>query len=143
MKFTLDTNECENIKLEITDEESESVASAIQEFCFGMSSFFVDFLMKLGCDTEEKAKKLQEVCMSCMGRNLDVMIKDILLDDNETSDDLENDIETLKSEMKNHGFSDKENENIVDLVRDCGSVEAAKDVLKKIGEQNGIEWPST
>ena len=105
--------------------------------------FFVDFLMKLGCDTEEKAKKLQEVCMSCMGRNLDVMIKDILLDDNETSDDLENDIETLKSEMKSHGFSDKEIENIVDLVRDCGSIDAANDVLKKIGEQSGIDWSST
>ncbi len=88
MKFTLDTNECENIKLEITDEERENVVSAIQEFCFGMSSFFVDFLMKFGCDTEEKAKKLQEACMSCMGRNLDVMIKDILLDDKKPSDEL-------------------------------------------------------
>ena len=142
MKFTLDTNECENIKLEITDEESESVASAIQEFCFGMSSFFVDFMMKLGFNTEEVAKSFQELCMSCIAKNLDVMIKDILLDNNETSYELENDIETLKSEMKSHGFSDKEIENIVDLVSDCGSIEAANDILKKIGEQNGIDWCS-
>ena len=143
MKFTLDTNECENIKLEITDEESEDVASAIHEFCFGISSFFVDFMMKLGFNTEEVTKSFQELCMSCIARNLDVMIKNILLDDSENSDEQETDIETLKSEMKNHGFSEKEIENIVDLVRDCGSIEAAKDILKKIGEQNGIDWSST
>lgn len=143
MKFALDTNNCENIKLEITDTESEDIASAIQEFCFGMSSFFVDFLMKLGCDTEEKAKKLQEVCISCMDRNLDVMIKDVLLDDKVSSNELESDIEMLKSEMKSRGFSDKEIENIVDLVRDSGSIEAANYVLKKIGEQNGVNWGLT
>ena len=142
MKFNLDTTDCENIKLKITDEECEDVASAIQEFCFGMSSFFVDFFMQLNCDTEEKAKKLQDVCVSCINRNLDVMVKEILLDNEDISDELESDIDMLKSEMKKHGFSDSEIENIVKLVRNSGSVEAANDVLMNIAKQNGVDLSS-
>ena len=39
--------------------------------------------MKLNCDTEEKARKVQEICTSCVERNLDVMIEETLLNDND------------------------------------------------------------
>ena len=138
MKFNLDTNNCEEIKIEIEKNEADDLSSAIQEFSFGIASFFTDFMMKLNCDTEEKADKVRDICMSCVNNNLNVMVKEILLDD--IDEDLEIEIEELLNEMRERDFSEEECSNIADIVRDSGSMSAAIEYLKKVGEENGIVW---
>ena len=88
MQFNLDTEHCEGLKLRITDKErQDGLAVAIQEFCFGMASFFVDFAMKLNCDAKQ-AMKLKEVCFSCIDNNIDDMVnKHSLLEPKETEVD--------------------------------------------------------
>lgn len=44
MKFQLDTEDMETIKLTFSDEDLENELSEnIQDFCYGMAAFFVDF----------------------------------------------------------------------------------------------------
>lgn len=42
MKFSLDTNNCEKIHIEIEENEANDLSSAIQEFAFGLASFFIN-----------------------------------------------------------------------------------------------------
>ena len=54
MKFQLDTEDMETIKLTFSDEDLENELSEnIQDFCYGMAAFFVDFAQKIGCDTKK------------------------------------------------------------------------------------------
>lgn len=140
MKFNLDTNNRENISLKIEDNECEDISLAIQEFAFGIASFFTDFMMRLNCDTEEKARKVQEVCMSCIKRDLNVMIKETLLNNND--EELKSEIENVIKEMENKGFSKEEISNITKIIEECGSLEDATYFLRKIGEENDIDWDS-
>lgn len=138
MKFSLDTNNCEKIHIEIEENEANDLSSAIQEFAFGLASFFINFMAKLNCDTKEKATEVRNICMSCINNNLDFMIKEILVDD--IDEDLEVEIEELLKAMSEKGFSEKECSNIADIVRGSGSMSAAIGYLKRVGEDNGIVW---
>lgn len=138
MKFSLDTEKVENIKLTITDNEKESLVDAVQELCFGISSFIMDFMMQWGIDTEEKATSFKDVCTSCINRNLDTMVEEII--SVPVDDDLENDIKSLTEQLEGAVFSDAEIKNIVAIVHKKGSIEAAMDFLVDVGKENGIDF---
>ena len=46
----------------------------------------------------------------------------------------------LTKMMAEHGFAEDEINNIVEVVKSCGSMESAIDYLKEIGEEAGIDW---
>lgn len=135
MHFSLDTEHCEEMKLTITDKErQDGTSTVIQEFCFGMASLFVDFAMKLNCRDAKQADKLKEVCFSCIGHNIDEMIKQGLLEpkDNEIDEDEIND---LVEQLKKANFSGDQIEHVLEIVRIAGSIEAATDYLKSVLEK--------
>ena len=135
MQFALDTEHCEEMKLTITDKErQDGTATVIQEFCFGMASLFVDFAMKLNCRDAKQADKLKEVCFSCIGHNIDEMVKQGLLEpkDNEIDEDEIND---LVEQLKKANFSEDQIAHILEIVRSAGSIEAATDYLQSVLEK--------
>lgn len=138
MIFNLDTNDYKNIKVTLTDDDYEQeVSTLVQEFCFAMSSFFVDFAMKLNCDTEQ-AKGLKEVVLDCADRNIEHLLNEGLLDD-KYDEELEEEIDELAEAMIDSGFSNAEITNIAQLVRDAGSMEAATEYLKEFALESGID----
>lgn len=142
MRFSLDSDNYEDIHIEITEEEREGeLQDVIQEFCFGMASFFVDFALKLNCDTEQ-AKGLQDVCMSCINRNIEHILDNRVLDPDDDSDDdvSEDELDELLEALYAANFSEEEIDSIIELVKSSGSITAATDYLKMIGEEHGIDW---
>ena len=91
MKFQLDTEDMETIKLTFSDEDLENELSEnIQDFCYGMAAFFVDFAQKIGCDTK-KALELKDLCFSCAGNDVEALLHAGILDEEEENEDgLEN-----------------------------------------------------
>ena len=61
MKFSFDTENARNIYLDIEYAECKDISLAIQNFSYGISSFFAEFMTRLKCDTEEKAEKVQSL----------------------------------------------------------------------------------
>lgn len=81
MIIKLDTNNYEGISLVIADEEHENgTVGLIQEFCYAMAALFTDFSMKLDLDTEQ-AKGFKDVYLSCVERNIDVILDQGVLGD--------------------------------------------------------------
>lgn len=142
MLFHLDTENCESIKLQLNlDGDLEE---NILDFCFGISALFTDFCMQLGLD-QEQARGLLDVCQSQMTQNVGDMLSRGLLDsdgeeDDETDGVSDDEIDELEQAMTDAGFSAAEISNIFTLVKDAGSMNAALDILKGIGEDAGIDW---
>ena len=139
MIINLDTNKLEEIKLTFTDEDEKcELPDLIQDFCFATASLFTDFAMKIDCSTES-AKSLKQVYLNAVGRFIDALLEKGLLeqDEDEISDE---EIDSLINGMEAAGFNQEEIDNIVDVVKSCGSMEAANEYLKKIGEEAGIDW---
>ena len=66
MKFQLDTEDMETIKLTFSDEDLENELSEnIQDFCYGMAAFFVDFAQKIGCDTKKALELKRSLFFLC------------------------------------------------------------------------------
>ena len=144
MRFSLDSENYEDIHIEITDKEQKGeLQDVIQEFCFGMASFFVDFASQLNCDTE-KARGLKDVCISCINRNIEHILDNGILEDDDNSDDdlSEDDLDELLEGLRAADFSEEEIDSVIELVKSFGSIEAATDYLKTIGEDHGIDWNS-
>lgn len=144
MRFSLDSENYENIHIEISEEEQKGeLQDIIQEFCFAMASFFADFASKLNCNIEQ-AKELKNVCISCINRNIDYFLDNGILDNDYDSDDelSEDALDELLESLRAANFSEEEIENIIELVKSSGGIEAATDYLKAIGEDNGIDWNS-
>lgn len=82
MKFDLDTKNSEDVKLIFSSSDYDGDLSVlISDFCFGLAAFIVDLTIKLNCDIEQ-ALGLKEVCLSCIGRNVDNIIEQSNLKDN-------------------------------------------------------------
>lgn len=147
MIFNLDTNDYESIKLTFTDDDYEQeTADLIQEFCFAVSSFFSDFALKLNCD-EEQARSLKKVFLGCIDRNIDYMINEGVLetqaDEDEDEDEVdENCLDYLSEKMEEEGFSDAEIENILQLVKNSGSMDSAIEYLKQVALDAEIDIDS-
>ncbi len=138
MKFQLDTEDMENIKLTFSDEDLENELSEnIQDFCYGMAAFFVDFAQKIGCDTK-KALELKDLCFSCAGNDVEALLHAGILDEEEENEDNE-EYKELRKKMKEAGFSEEDIAGAIRLAQACGGLEAATDYLDGvIKEANGI-----
>jgi len=80
MIFQLDTDHYDEIKLTFSENEHENgLPKMIEEFCYGVSAFFVDFAMKLECDTKDAAS-LKEICLSCIANDIDVILEHGILE---------------------------------------------------------------
>ena len=119
MKFYFDTNDYNSIKIDIVEFDL-SVSDAIQEFCFAMSLFFVNFVMYLNCDTRKKVEVWKDICTSYIDRNINSMLNN------------QDDINKLTEKMKEHGFSEAEITNMVKFVTDCGNIDTANNKLEEI-----------
>lgn len=144
MYFNLDTNKYEEIKLKLSDEEVQGdLQEVIQEFCFGMASFFVDFALKINCNTEQ-AKGLQKVCIPCIDDCIEAILENGVLDSSEgqsTDEDMNiKEINELIDKLHAADYSEDEINNIVQLVKSLGSIEAANDYLEEIGKSYGIDF---
>lgn len=138
MKFNLDTDKCEDIKLSF--DQYADFEENIMDFCFGISALYTDFCMQLGLD-QDQARSLLEVCQSCMTRNVEELLAKGLLDDEDDDDGVsEEELDELEHAMRAAGFSTEETSNIVALFKDVGSIDAALGVLKGIGEDAGVDW---
>lgn len=138
MKFHFDTEKCEDIQLRF--DEGADIEEIILDFSFGITALYTDFCMQLGLDAED-ATSLFKVCQSCMTRNLEEFISKGMLDpdDDDAKSVSDEEIDELEQGMRAAGFSDEEISSIVGLVRDAGSMEAALDILKGIGEKFGVD----
>ena len=139
MKFSLDTDHYEDLRLLFSESDyNKDVSDVIEEFCFAMASFFVDLSMKLNCDVNQAAS-LKGVCLPCIGGNIDLMLKRGVLKSADDEPVSEAELDALMQGMKANGFSREEIETVVRLVKDRGSLEAAKEYLKRIVEDKGAE----
>ena len=142
MLFHLDTENCENIKLRFNPDGN--LEENILEFCFGMSALYTDFCMQLGLD-QDQARSLLDVVQSCMTRDVEEILSHGLLDSDDEEDDgtdgvSDDEIDELEQAMTDAGFSSEEIQNIITLVKDAVSMDAALKILKDIGENAGIDW---
>lgn len=142
MLFHLDTENCENIRLRFNP--NGNLEENILEFCFGMSALYTDFCMQIGLD-QDQSRSLLDVVQSCMTRDVEEILSHGLLDSDDDEDDgtdgvSDDEIDELGQAMTDAGFSNVEIQNIINLVKDAGSVDAALKILKGIGENAGIDW---
>lgn len=142
MLFHLDTENCENIRLRFNP--NGNLEENILEFCFGMSALYTDFCMQIGLD-QDQSRSLLDVVQSCMTRDVEEILSHGLLDSDEDEDDgtdgvSDDEIDELGQAMTDAGFSNEEIQNIINLVKDAGSMDAALKILKGIGENAGIDW---
>lgn len=141
MLIHLDTENCENIKLCFN--RDGDLEENILDFCFGMSALYTDFCTQLGLD-QDQSRSLLDVCQSCMTRNVEEILSQGLLDSNDKEDDeiagiSDDEIDELEQAMTAAGFSAEEIKNIITLVKDAGSMDAALDIMKAIGENARIK----
>lgn len=142
MLFHLDTENCENIRLRFNP--TGNLEENILEFCFGMSALYTDFCMQIGLD-QDQSRSLLDVVQSCMTRDVEEILSHELLDSDDDEDDgtdgvSDDEIDELGQAMTDAGFSNEEIQNIINLVKDAGSMDAALKILKGIGENAGIDW---
>lgn len=142
MLFHLDTENCENIRLRFNP--NGNLEENILEFCFGMSALYTDFCMQIGLD-QDQSRSLLDVVQSCMTRDVEEILSHGLLDSDDDEDDgtdgvSDDEIDELGQAMTDAGFSNEEIQNIINLVKNAGSMDAALKILKGIGENAGIDW---
>lgn len=142
MLFHLDTENCENIRLRFNP--NGNLEENILEFCFGMSALYTDFCMQIGLD-QDQSRSLLDVVQSCMTRDVEEILSHGLLDSDDDEDDgtdgvSDDEIDELGQAMTDAGFSNEEIQNVINLVKDAGSMDAALKILKGIGENAGIDW---
>ena len=86
MIFSLDTNNYENIHLDLSEEmENGDIKSAVLEFCYGIASFITDFSMKMDCKTMEEYLKMKKLLIPCIEENIDMILINYLDDDTKKS----------------------------------------------------------
>lgn len=137
MKYSLDTDNYDTIKLEISEKDiSKGMVDVINEFCYGIAAFYTDFASQINCDTE-KAKSFKSIFIDCLGRIIDDILDEGVLDIDNSNNTEE--VEELKGQLQEAGFSEDEIDNIAKLVSDIGSVEGALEYLDEIIRQNDSE----
>lgn len=78
MKLIVDTKHYEDLSIKISDEEYEAgIASTIEEFCYAIASFIVDFSkVHLGCN-KESALSFKDLCLSCIDKDVSLILDEI------------------------------------------------------------------
>ena len=138
MKFEMDTQNFEDMKLIISDEEYNGEATdLINDFCFAMSAFFASFAQRIIGDMES-VKKLKKVCYSVTDRMIDEFFERNEQDDKSNVDNSKK--EELIEKLKDYDFSEEEIAGVVNIIDELGSFELAIEYLKKIGKEHGINF---
>lgn len=138
MKFTLDTDDIENLQLILDDaDKAKTPEQLMEEFEYAMSSFFVSFCLKNNWDTD-KAKEFKQAIFTKIDRHIaNMFAQGVLEPANEVVDDAY--LEELQSQMSEAGFSEEEIEQMVKLVKEYGSIEKASEYLSSLAEEEGVE----
>lgn len=78
MRLNVDTSNYEDLSINLTGEEYEAgPASTIEEFCYAMASFIVDFSkVHLGCN-KESALSFKDLCLSCIDKDACLILDEI------------------------------------------------------------------
>ena len=131
MQFRFDTNHCEKLNLKITKQDyKEGTPAVVQNFCFGIASFFIEFALKLDCD-EKQAKGLKDICLKAIENYIDKMIKDGLL--NQDEDEVnEEELKNLVEQLEKNGFDEAEIKNVIEIVKNAGGIEAATGYFQSV-----------
>ncbi len=83
MKFQLDTEDMETIKLTFSDEDLKNELSEnIQDFCYGWRHFLLILRRRLAV-TRKKALELKDLCFSCAGNDVEALLHAGILDEEE------------------------------------------------------------
>ena len=134
MIFHLDTDNYKDIRLSFSEKElnSEEFSNTIMEFCYALSSFYVNFCLKNELDTE-RAESLKPIVVKTVEKYIDQMLKKGILEPDDM-DELEDELDELEEKLRENGFSDSEIDNIIELVRESGGTsEALQDLLSGFG----------
>ena len=75
MKFTVDTNDFENIKLDIAEEELDSPEKLIEDFCFAAAGFYIDLTRKIGASPEQ-IRSFDKVCAPFINSLIEQAVED-------------------------------------------------------------------
>lgn len=137
MKLFIDTNDCETIHLEMSDEErSAHFAESAEELCFGLAGLAADYIQQMGEAFDSgKYHKVRELLVKLFDSYLERMIDEALIDDNEDEVD-EDEIENLRVMMEASGsFTEEEIDAAVKLLIEAGSTENVLTYLKRVQER--------
>ena len=75
MKFSLDTNDYESLHLEISAEEWKSgLGNIMQELCFALSSFYIDFASRISFESEEQCEKITQKFVELVDANIKLIM---------------------------------------------------------------------
>jgi len=130
MIFSLDTDDYEAIKIDITEEDEEKeLGEIVSEFCYAMASFFIDFSTKLNAKNKEQIDVLKDVCSSCIDNYIDIIANEVFNNPTTPGDEGMSD---LLRKLQDANLSKEEIENILNLVKNCGSIEEATEYLNKL-----------
>lgn len=144
MIFNLDTNNYEDIHLDITEEKKRGdIQNVILEFSYSVASFFTDLASQLDYNTEQ-ARGLQKVCLSCIKKNIDIILDSRILEEDLKESDVisQEEKDELVNRLKESGFSEDEIHSILDLVQSEGSFENATEYLKQMAKEYNIDLDS-
>jgi hypothetical protein len=135
MELRVDTERLESLSLTFSDEDLQNELSTnIQNFCYGMAALYMDFVDKIGCDSE-RATSFKEVFFSCMGRDIDLFLRAGILEHlDEDEEKIPEECEELVERMREKGFTEEEIADAVQLVKTCGGLEEATGHLDKMIE---------
>lgn len=136
MKFTLDTNDFDSIQFDLTDEDKIKTKDELMEdFEYAMSSFYISFCVKNNWSTA-LAKEMKQSIFTKIDRHIANMLShDILEPATEIVD--EQYIDELKTQMAKADFSDDEIAQMVELVKEYGSIEKASEYLSSLASEQG------
>ena len=78
MRLYVDTSNYEDLSIRMSEKEKEAgPATAIEEFCYAMASFIVDFSkVHLGCN-KDSVRSSKELCLSCINTDVDLILDEI------------------------------------------------------------------
>ncbi len=138
MIFNLDTSHYETTKIFLTDKECDAaIPELIEEFCFAIASFFLDFAVKLDCD-KKQGDELKDIVLDCTGDIIEHLLENDLLKPSE-DESPEEETDTQTEETENAGFTEADIANIVQLIEDCGGLASTKEFLRQYAAEKGID----
>lgn len=128
MKLYIDTNNCETIHLEITNEEKNAhFAESAKELSFSLASLVVDYIQQMDYVFDSgNYHKVRELLVKLFDSYLEKIID-------------EDEIENLRAMMEESGsFTEEEIDAAVKLLVETGSTENALTYLRRVARENNL-----
>ena len=135
MKFSVDTNNFENIKLEINDEEFNDPQNLITDFCFATASFYLDLAQKIGANISQ-VQSFKKVCVPLIDQIINSAIDDGMFDDGTESSEQtgisQEELDELRVRLENSNLSDDKVDVIIKAASSFNSIEEFYDFIDSI-----------